>query len=65
MKSFPDCGRLTQEKRKFNYRLSKARVVVENAYGRLKGRWRVLMKRIDLRLEDVSDIVAACCLFLI
>ena len=61
MKPFPDCDRLTQEQRNFNYRLSKARVVVENAYGRLKGRWRVLMKKIDVRLEDVSDIVAACC----
>ena len=60
MKPFPDCGRLTQE-RNFNYRLSKARVVVENAYGRLKGRRRVLTKRIDVRLEDVSDIDAACC----
>ena len=36
MKPFLDIG-LTQRQRKFNYRLSRARVVVECAFGRLKG----------------------------
>ena len=40
MKAFPDNGRLSCEQKLFNYRLSKARIVVEHSYGRLKGRWR-------------------------
>ena len=33
---------LTQEERYFNYRLRRARMVTEGAYGRLKGRWKNL-----------------------
>ena len=38
MKPYCDTGNLTHDQRRFNYRLSRARVVVEDAYGRLKGR---------------------------
>ena len=61
MKAFPDNGRLTQQQKTFNFRLSSARVVVEHAYGRLKGRWRCLLKRLDISVEDVPIVVAACC----
>ena len=61
MKAFPDNGRLSSQQKMFNYRLSRARVVVEHAYGRLKGRWRCLLKRLDINVKDVSELVAACC----
>ena len=60
MKAFPDNGRLSCQQKTFNYRLSRARVVVEHAYGRLKGRWRCLLKRLDINVGDVPELVAAC-----
>ncbi|XP_055905139.1 uncharacterized protein LOC129940727 [Eupeodes corollae] len=45
----------------FNAYLNKGRIVVENAFGRLKGRWRILQKRIDIAVEFVPNIVATCC----
>ena len=44
-----------------NYRLSSARVVVEHAYGRLKGRWHSLLKCNNLHIGSVPELVAACC----
>ena len=61
MKAFPDNGSLSCEQKTFNYRLSRARVVVEHAYGRLKGRWRCLLKRNDVQVDDLPKLVAACC----
>ena len=61
VKAFPDNGSLSSQQKTFNYRLSKARVVVEHAYGRLKGRWRCLLKRNDILTCDVPKLVAACC----
>lgn len=61
MKAYPNNGRLTNEKKCFNYKLSKARVVVEHCYGRLKGRWRCLLKRLDVDVGHVPEVVAACC----
>ena len=61
MKAYPNNGHLTREQKRFNYRLSKARVVVEHGYGRLKGRWRCLLKRLDVDVRDVPELVTACC----
>ena len=61
MKPFADTGRLTPEQHKFNYSVSRARSVVETAFGRLKGRWRCLMKRNDCKVEMVKKMVLTCC----
>ncbi|XP_063965752.1 peroxisome assembly protein 10-A-like isoform X2 [Lytechinus pictus] len=61
MKGFADNGRLTEDQTNFNYRLSRARMVIEGSFGRLKGRWRCLLKRNDSALENVTNIVGACC----
>ena len=53
MKLYTGTG-LSQAQRQFNYRLSRARVVVECAFGRLKGRWRSLLKRSDVRVDFMS-----------
>lgn len=52
----------TPEEESFGVYLSKARIVVENAFGRLKGRWRILQKKIDANIELVPSIVATCCI---
>lgn len=47
----------------FNYRLSRARCVVENAFGILSNCWRVFRTNIQLQPTSVDNIVlAACCL---
>ena len=61
MKAFSDNGSLSHDQKTFNYRLSRARVVVEHAYGRLKGRWRCLLKRNDIQVQEVPNLVASCC----
>ena len=62
MKPFSDCGTLTHQQRKVNYQLSRARIVTEIAFGRLKGRWRCLLKRNDTSQRYLLQIVAACCI---
>ena len=44
----------------FNNMLRAARNQIECAFGRLKARWRILLRPIDLKLDDVPDIIFAC-----
>lgn len=61
MKPYTDRGNLTREQVNFNKILSMTRVVVENAYGRLKGRFRSIAKRLDLNVETACLVIGACC----
>lgn len=60
MKPFP-CRGLTKEERIFNYRLTRARRTVENAFGILANRFRVLHTPICLRPDRVEAVIMAAC----
>jgi len=61
MKPYPNLASVNRQQRHFNYRHSRARMVVEGAFGRLKGRRRCLMKRFDGDVHTVAIVAAACC----
>lgn len=52
---------LNDERRIFNYRLSRARNVVENAFGILSSRFKIFKRSVNLDPQKVSKIVLACC----
>lgn len=60
MRPFPgrDC---TLEEQLFNYRLSRARRIVENAFGLLAARWRVFYTKLAIHPDKVNGIVKAAC----
>lgn len=52
---------LNNEKKIFNYRLSRARCKVENAFGILSNRFRIYHTTISINLEAIDKIVMATC----
>ena len=51
---------LTPQQHYFNYRLSRARMVTEAAYGQLKGRWRVLLRKSESSRDQARITTLAC-----
>ena len=62
MKPFPHNSAMTNNQKTFNYHLSRARIVAENAFGRLKARWRRLLRQNDMDIAHVPQVVTACCI---
>lgn len=60
LKPFPG-NQLTLKQKIFNYRLSRARRIVENAFGIMAARFRVFEKPFPYSPEKVILIVKACC----
>ena len=59
MKPYTDAV-LSPKQRYFNYCLNRARMVTECAYGQLKGRWRVLLRKCESSAENVRTFALAC-----
>ena len=60
IKAYTESPRMTQQQKYFNRKLCSARVVVENCYGMLKGRWRVLYKKTECRLDNLKYVIMCC-----
>lgn len=52
----------TPVQEKFNHELSKCRRVVENAFGHIKARFRILGKGLETSIENSKLIIQACCI---
>ncbi|XP_049764668.1 uncharacterized protein LOC126093298 [Schistocerca cancellata] len=61
MKPYPERD-MTPEKRIFNYRICRARRVVENAFGIMSNKFRILLQTIPLSVSKVELITKVCCL---
>lgn len=53
---------MTKEENIFNYRLSRARRIVENAFGILANRFGCLMTCLRVTPETATEIVLSCCI---
>ena len=60
LKPFP-FRNLSVEQRIFNYRLSRARRIVENVFGILVNRFRILLSPLQVSPDNAEKIVLACC----
>ena len=51
---------LSREEYHWNYVQSSTCMCIERAFGMLKGRWRILLKRANVHLRNVPELVSTC-----
>jgi len=59
MRPYPRSSNLDLKKKVFNYRLSRARKVVESAFGILVARWRIFKRPINTDVSRAEKLVLA------
>ena len=52
---------LSNEEQLFNKFYSSSRIIIENAFGLLKGRFRLLLKQVELETSTVDQVILTCC----
>eukprot|EP00794_Sanderia_malayensis_P008465 gene8465-9372_t len=60
IKQFPYEKNMQYRPKMFNLALSQARVSIERAFGMLKGRWRILLGKLQLEPSFAADVVTTC-----
>ena len=58
---YKDYGNLSPNQIAYNYKLSKTRIIIENAFAFLKGRFRCL-NHLEVDIDKVTSIIVACCI---
>ena len=53
-------GDASRWEKRYNKFHSQTRIVIEQAFGMLKARFRCLLKRLDTKVEKSTDIILAC-----
>ena len=59
---YPHSRNLTRDQCKFNKILNKTRVIVDRAFGKLKCRWRCLLKPLEENTPKVPLTILTCCI---
>ncbi|KAH9635563.1 hypothetical protein HF086_003177 [Spodoptera exigua] len=60
MRPYPDRN-LSPKQRIFNYRLSRARRIVENAFGILSNKWAIFQRSLNVDMKFAITIIKAAC----
>lgn len=61
MTPYREVGELSASELNFNYKLSKSRVIIENAFGLLKERFRQLVRLDFHEVDSMAKFVISCC----
>lgn len=59
LRPYPRSSNLNLEKKVFNYRLSRARRVIECAFGILSAKWRIFRRPLATTVENAISVVQA------